>query len=160
MRCGCEMMCVCDETWCCLLPAPHRRAAALLRQHAVPLSAAQSAKCHLPALLPSSQRAPTLVASCLRGALPPVDLRAVCLVRAMLTGLGGFSEEKVAVCILGGCEDAKQGPSLMYGCALSRMGAASCCIRPGNPLGSWLSLNFERPEGSKKLGFSSLLAAQ
>ena len=25
-----------------------------------------------------------LVASCLRGALPPVDLRAVCLVRAML----------------------------------------------------------------------------
>ena len=25
----------------------------------------------------------TLVASCLRGALPPVDLRAVCLVRAM-----------------------------------------------------------------------------
>jgi hypothetical protein len=26
-----------------------------------------------------------LVASCLRGALPPVDLRAVCLVRAMLT---------------------------------------------------------------------------
>ena len=27
---------------------------------------------------------PTLVASCLRGALPPVDLRAVCLVRAML----------------------------------------------------------------------------
>lgn len=27
----------------------------------------------------------TLVASCLRGALPPVDLRAVCLVRAMIT---------------------------------------------------------------------------
>ena len=27
----------------------------------------------------------TLVASCLRGALPPVDLRAVCLVRAMMT---------------------------------------------------------------------------
>jgi hypothetical protein len=26
-----------------------------------------------------------LVASCLRGALPPVDLRAVCFVRAMLT---------------------------------------------------------------------------
>ena len=26
----------------------------------------------------------TLVASCLRGALPPVDLRAVCLVRAMV----------------------------------------------------------------------------
>ena len=26
-----------------------------------------------------------LVASCLRGALPPVDLRAVCLVRAILT---------------------------------------------------------------------------
>ena len=26
-----------------------------------------------------------LVASCLRGALPPVDLRAVCLVRAMMT---------------------------------------------------------------------------
>ena len=26
-----------------------------------------------------------LVASCLRGALPPVDLRAVCLVRAMVT---------------------------------------------------------------------------
>ena len=25
-----------------------------------------------------------LVASCLRGALPPVDLRAVCLVRAMV----------------------------------------------------------------------------
>ena len=25
-----------------------------------------------------------LVANCLRGALPPVDLRAVCLVRAML----------------------------------------------------------------------------
>ena len=25
-----------------------------------------------------------LVASCLRGALPPVDLRAVCLVRAMI----------------------------------------------------------------------------
>ena len=27
---------------------------------------------------------PALVASCLRGALPPVDLRAVCLVRAMV----------------------------------------------------------------------------
>ena len=27
-----------------------------------------------------------LVASCLRGAFPPVDLRAVCLVRAILTG--------------------------------------------------------------------------
>lgn len=27
-----------------------------------------------------------LVASCLRGALPPVDLRAVCLVRAMVAG--------------------------------------------------------------------------
>ena len=32
------------------------------------------------------QRLPTLVASCLRGALPPVDLRAVCLVRAIVTG--------------------------------------------------------------------------
>lgn len=31
-----------------------------------------------------------LVASCLRGALPPVDLRAVCLVRAM--GCGGVEE--------------------------------------------------------------------
>ena len=31
-----------------------------------------------------------LVASCLRGALPPVDLRAVCLVRAMLIGSCGF----------------------------------------------------------------------
>ena len=29
-----------------------------------------------------------LVASCLRGALPPVDLRAVCLVRAMVVCLG------------------------------------------------------------------------
>ena len=28
-----------------------------------------------------------LVASCLRGALPPVDLRAVCLVRAMVISL-------------------------------------------------------------------------
>ena len=28
-----------------------------------------------------------LVASCLRGALPPVDLRAVCLVRAMVSAL-------------------------------------------------------------------------
>ena len=28
-----------------------------------------------------------LVASCLRGALPPVDLRAVCLVRAMVIAL-------------------------------------------------------------------------
>ena len=27
-----------------------------------------------------------LVASCFRGALPPVDLRAVCLVRAMMSG--------------------------------------------------------------------------
>ena len=30
-----------------------------------------------------------LVASCLRGALPPVDLRAVCLVRAILRGARG-----------------------------------------------------------------------
>ena len=30
-----------------------------------------------------------LVASCLRGALPPVDLRAVCLVRAMVLVLNG-----------------------------------------------------------------------
>ena len=29
-----------------------------------------------------------LVASCLRGALPPVDLRAVCLVRAMVDDAG------------------------------------------------------------------------
>ena len=29
-----------------------------------------------------------LVASCLRGALPPVDLRAVCFVRAMAAGSG------------------------------------------------------------------------
>ena len=29
-----------------------------------------------------------LVASCLRGALPPVDLRAVCFVRAMVVGVG------------------------------------------------------------------------
>ena len=33
-----------------------------------------------------------LEANCLRGALPPVDLRAVCLVRAIRTGkLSGFS---------------------------------------------------------------------
>ncbi|KAK8448795.1 hypothetical protein SEVIR_7G103250v4 [Setaria viridis] len=31
-----------------------------------------------------------LVASCLRGALPPVDLRAVCLVRAIGAGRGGW----------------------------------------------------------------------
>ena len=30
-----------------------------------------------------------LVASCLRGALPPVDLRAVCLVRAIVSLVGG-----------------------------------------------------------------------
>ena len=30
-----------------------------------------------------------LEASCLRGALPPVDLRAVCLVRAIVVGAGG-----------------------------------------------------------------------
>jgi hypothetical protein len=33
---------------------------------------------------PSASPLRTLVASCLRGALPPVDLRAVCLVRAMV----------------------------------------------------------------------------
>jgi hypothetical protein len=33
----------------------------------------------------ASNKNQTLVASCLRGALPPVDLRAVCLVRAMTT---------------------------------------------------------------------------
>ena len=33
-----------------------------------------------------------LVASCLRGALPPVDLRAVCFVRAMVDG-GGVGGE-------------------------------------------------------------------
>ena len=32
-----------------------------------------------------------LVASCLRGALPPVDLRAVCLVRAILEVVLVFS---------------------------------------------------------------------
>lgn len=37
-----------------------------------------------------------LVASCLRGALPPVDLRAVCLVRAMWIGRKWESEEKDA----------------------------------------------------------------
>jgi hypothetical protein len=38
----------------------------------------------------------TLVASCFRGALPPVDFRAVCLVRAIvdLLLLGFASEEK------------------------------------------------------------------
>ena len=33
-----------------------------------------------------------LVASCLRGALPPVDLRAVCLVRAIVVGEVGVSK--------------------------------------------------------------------
>ena len=33
-----------------------------------------------------------LVASCLRGALPPVDLRAVCLVRAMVLEIVVFDE--------------------------------------------------------------------
>jgi hypothetical protein len=33
-----------------------------------------------------------LVASCLRGALPPVDLRAVCFVRAMVRGTRGEKE--------------------------------------------------------------------
>jgi hypothetical protein len=31
-----------------------------------------------------------LVASCFRGALPPVDLRAVCLVRAIFLSCVGF----------------------------------------------------------------------
>ena len=48
-----------------------------------------SAKAHLwgfftPPVAGADLRA-ALVASCLRGALPPVDLRAVCFVRAMLS---------------------------------------------------------------------------
>ena len=35
------------------------------------------------------------VASCLRGALPPVDLRAVCFVRAIVTFLG--NSQKIIV---------------------------------------------------------------
>lgn len=38
-----------------------------------------------------------LVASCLRGAFPPVDLRAVCLVRAMLKKIESVFDE--------GCSD-------------------------------------------------------
>jgi hypothetical protein len=59
-----------------------------------------------PALLPSPPSLPpflppglpflTLVASCLRGALPPVDLRAVCLVRAIVVVAAG--EVGLSVC--------------------------------------------------------------
>jgi len=43
---------------------------------------AQSQAIPIPPHTPAHTR--TLVASCFRGALPPVDLRAVCLVRAMV----------------------------------------------------------------------------
>jgi hypothetical protein len=44
---------------------------------------------------PAARARRTLVASCFRGALPPVDLRAVCLVRAMavLSSRSGFELE-------------------------------------------------------------------
>ena len=42
----------------------------------------------MPCLTSSNKQYSPLVASCLRGALPPVDLRAVCLVRAIVGGWG------------------------------------------------------------------------
>ena len=40
-----------------------------------------------------------MVASCLRGALPPVDLRAVCLVRAMGAEGGWRGEEALKLAL-------------------------------------------------------------
>jgi len=77
---------------------------------------------------------PALEASCLRGALPPVDLRAVCLVRAIVdeccedvNEVGDVDE------VVDGCG----GGRLKCGCVMqkekSREGAGG-----GNPLYLWL----------------------
>jgi hypothetical protein len=53
-----------------------------------------------------------LVASCLRGAFPPVDLRAVCLVRAMVVAVGSERERAGAQSETTGEEQSKQNESL------------------------------------------------
>lgn len=51
----------------------------------------------------AGENSPALEASCLRGALPPVDLRAVCLVRAIV------DDERVVDGGVVGCECCRVG---------------------------------------------------